>query len=336
MTLAETRGFASDSSGRYGGMPIGYTLSSEEHRPSLLVEQAVRAEGAGFDFLMISDHFHPWIDEQGQSPFVWAVIGGIANATTRIQLGTGVTCPIIRMHPVIVAQAAATVADMMDGRFFLGLGTGENLNEHVVGRGWPAASVRLDMLEESVQVIRELFSGQNVDERGSHFTVENARLYTLPARPPRIMLAASGPAAAELAGRMSDGLISTAPDREVVERFERAGGAGKPRFAQITVCWAETETEARATAGRIWPNAGLTGELTQELPLPRHFEQAVATLSQDQVAESITCGPDPERYLDAIRTYENSGFDHIYLHQVGPDQEGFVSFYRSELAPNLA
>jgi G6PDH family F420-dependent oxidoreductase len=317
-------------------MRMGYTLSSEEHRPTRLVEQAIRAEAAGFDFLMISDHFHPWIDEQGQSPFVWAVIGGVANATTRIELGTGVTCPIMRMHPVIVAQAAATVADMMDGRFFLGLGTGENLNEHVIGKGWPAASVRLDMLEESVQVIRALFSGQNVDERGPYFTVENARLYTLPAQPPRIMLAASGPAAAELAGRVSDGLISTAPDREVVDEFERAGGAGKPRLAQITVCWAETEAEGRATARRIWPNAGLKGELTQELPLPRHFEQAVATLTPDQVAGSITCGPDPERYLEAIRNYENAGFDHIYLHQVGPDQEGFVSFYQSELAPKLA
>jgi coenzyme F420-dependent glucose-6-phosphate dehydrogenase len=314
---------------------MGYALSSEEHRPATLVGHARRAEEAGFDFLTVSDHFHPWIDEQGQSSFVWVVIGAVANATTRIELGTGVTCPLIRMHPAIVAQAAATVADMMEGRFFLGLGTGENLNEHVVGRGWPPASVRLDMLEESMEIIRELFSGENVDRRGRHFTVENARLYTIPQRPPRIMVAASGPKAAELAGRLSDGLISTAPDGEVVQAFEQAGGAGKPRFGQITVCWAPTEREAKRTASTVWPNAALKGELTQELALPRHFEQAVATLSENQVADSITCGPDPERYLDAIRTYSKAGFDHISLHQVGPDQEGFMSFYESELAPKL-
>jgi G6PDH family F420-dependent oxidoreductase len=316
-------------------MHIGYSLASEEHGPSDLVHHAVAAERAGFEFCMISDHFHPWIDQQGQSPFVWTVIGGIASATTHIELGTGVTCPLIRMHPAIVAQAAATAADMMDGRFFLGLGTGENLNEHVVGRGWPPAAVRLDMLEESVQVIRELFSGQNVFEHGAHFVVENARLYTVPKQPPRIMIAAAGTGAAALAGRMADGLISTTPDRKVVDTFESSGGVDKPRYGQLTVCWAESEAEARRTARAIWPNAALRGELTQELPLPRHFEQATATLTEDQVADVVTCGPDPERYVDAIRGYTEAGFDHLSLHQVGPDQEGFMSFFGSEVAPKL-
>ncbi len=310
---------------------IGYSLSSEEHGPRDLVRHARLAEEAGFEFALVSDHYHPWTDRQGQSPFVWAVIGGIACATERLRLGTGVTCPTIRMHPAVVAQAAATAATMLEGRFFLGLGTGEQLNEHVVGRRWPPAAVRRDMLAEAIEVMRLLWSGELVSHHGAHFTVENARLYTLPERPPEVVVAAAGRRAAELAGRLGDGIVSTAPDASLLEAFDAAGGSGKPRYGQLTVCWAATEAKARATAREWWPNAALPGQLAQELPLPAHFEQAAALVREEDVAEVVVCGPDPDRHLDAIRRFAEAGFDHVYVHQVGPDQEGFLRFYEREL-----
>jgi G6PDH family F420-dependent oxidoreductase len=310
---------------------LGYALSSEEHTPRDLVRNAVAAEEAGFTFALVSDHFHPWTDRQGQSPFVWSMIGAIAQATERIRLGTGVTCPTMRIHPAIVAQAAATCALLMPDRFFLGVGTGENLNEHVLGLRWPNPEERLEMLEESVEVIRELWQGELTTRRGRHYTVSQARLYSVPDEPPPIAVAASAPEAAELAGRIGDAFVSTAPDAELIERFEAGGGTGKPRYGQVTVCWAETEDEAIRTAYEWWPNAALEGELAQELPLPRHFEQAARTLTPEQVAEVIVCGPDPEKHRDAIRQYEDAGFDHVYIHQVGPDQDGFLRFYEQEI-----
>src|SRR5688500_6951726 len=217
---------------------IGYGLSSEEHAPNDLVRHARLAEEAGFPFALISDHFHPWVDAQGHSPFVWSVIGGIAQATERLRLGTGVTCPIIRIHPAIIAQAAATAGAMMPGRFFLGIGTGERLNEHVLGDPWPEHAIRLEMLEEAVDVLRLLWKGGTRSHYGPYFTVENARLYTLPDEPVPLMVAASGPDAAELAGELGDGFIGTEPKRELIETFEDSGGMGKPRYAQCTVCWA--------------------------------------------------------------------------------------------------
>src|SRR5436190_1581245 len=204
-------------------MELGFALSSEDHPPNELVRQAQIAERAGFTFGLISDHFHPWVSEQGHSPFVWSTLGGIAQATETIRMGTGVTCPLIRIHPAIVAQAAATVAAMMPGRFFLGVGTGENLNEHVTGARWPLAWERLEMLEEAVDVIRQLWSGEEITLRGEHYTVEQARLYTVPDEPPEIYVAASKPQAAELAGRIGDGFISTTPTDELVSAFEDAG-----------------------------------------------------------------------------------------------------------------
>jgi coenzyme F420-dependent glucose-6-phosphate dehydrogenase len=227
---------------------IGYTLSSEEFGPRDLVRFAARAEEAGFSFALVSDHFHPWIDEQGESPFVWSVIGGVSQATERLRLGTGVTCPLIRIHPGIVAQAAATSEAMMPGRFFLGLGTGENLNEHIFGDRWPPAAERQRMLEEAVACIRELWRGEETSFRGDHYTVENARIYTLPDPPPPIYLAAAGAKGADLAGRIADGLISVAPDQDVIKAFERGGGKGKPTYGQLHVCWAEREEEARKIA----------------------------------------------------------------------------------------
>jgi G6PDH family F420-dependent oxidoreductase len=312
---------------------LGYALSSEEHAPNELVRYARAAEEAGFGFGLISDHFHPWVDEQGHSPFVWSVIGGIAHATDRLRLGTGVTCPLIRTHPAIIAQAAATSAAMMPGRFFLGLGTGENLNEHVVGMGWPAPDERLDMLEEAIEAIKLLWEGGDQTFRGAYYSVENARIYTLPDEPPPIAVAANKPLAAQLAGRDGDAFIGVAPDADVVSAFDEAGGRGKPRYGQVTCCWAEDEGEAKKTAHRVWPNAGIPGELSQELPLPRHFEQAAENVTEDDVAETVVCGPNVDRYAEQIDAYEQAGYDHVYLHQVGPDQEGFLRFAERELLP---
>ncbi len=315
---------------------IGYALVSEEHRPNELVRNARLAEEAGFSFALISDHFHPWVEAQGQSPFVWSVIGGIAQVTSRLRLGTGVTCPTIRIHPAIIAQAAATAAEMMPGRFFLGVGTGESLNEHILGGAWPSATIRRDMLEEAIDLIRTLWKGGNRNYDGNYFTVQNARIYTLPDRLPEILVAAGGPRAAELAGEIGDGLIVTAPDRAVVQRFVEAGGSGKPRIGQISSCWATDEAAARRTAHRIWPNAALPGELSQELPLPRHFEQAAQMLSEEDVAAAVICGPDPQRHIARIQEFIDAGVDQIYVHQAGPDQEGFFRFYQREVLPHFA
>ena len=250
---------------------IGYKLCSEEQSPEELIHFAHRAEESGFDFAMISDHYHPWTDNQGQASFVWAVLGGIAQVTERLKLGTAVTCPTTRIHPAIIAQAAATVAAMMPGRFMLGVGSGENLNEHILGNHWPEASVRLAMLEEAVSIIRLLWQGDQQSYRGNFYTVENARLYTLPNEPPPILVAASGQKSVELAGRIGNGLCATSPDKELKQQFEKAGGKGKPCYAEMTVCWAENEAEARRTAFERWPNAAITGELSQILPVPAHF-----------------------------------------------------------------
>ena len=311
-------------------MELGYAMSSEEHRPLDLLRHAELAERAGFPYALVSDHFHPWIDRQGQSPFVWSVLGGLAVATESMRIGTGVTCPLIRTHPAIVAHAAATAATMLPGRFFLGVGTGENLNEHVLGDRWPSASERLDMLEEAVELMRLLWEGELCSFEGRHYRVQDARIYTLPDEPIDVAVAAGGPQAAELAGRIGDGLVSTAPDAEIVERFEKAGGGG-PRYGQLTVCWAESEDEARRTAFEWWPNAALEGPLAQELPLPSHFEEAAAMVDEEDVAEAVVCGPDPDAHLEGIAKYVEAGFDHVYVHQVGPDQEGFLDFYAREV-----
>jgi coenzyme F420-dependent glucose-6-phosphate dehydrogenase len=311
-------------------LKIGFTLSSEEQRPGPLVQQAARAEQAGFDFALVSDHFHPWTDTQGQSPFVWAVLGGISQSTRTLHVGTGVTCPM-RVHPAIVAQAAATVAAMMPGRFFLGMGTGENLNEHILGQRWPPVGVRREMLEEAVEVVRKLWSGSRVTHHGTHYTVEDARPYTLPGEPPPIMLAAAGNRAARLAGRKADGLIAVVPKAELVETFSIAGGESKPRYGQLHVCWGVTEEAARRTAYQRWPNAAMPGSLASELRLPDDFAEVALMLSEDDVAQSVVCGPDPERHAAAIDEFVTAGFDHVYVHQVGPELDGFFDFYQGEV-----
>jgi G6PDH family F420-dependent oxidoreductase len=222
---------------------------------------------------------------------------------------------------------------MMPGRFFLGVGTGENLNEHILGAKWPAPDERLEMLEEAVEVIRLLWQGGYQTHRGKHYTVENARIYTLPEQLPEIAVAAAKPGAAQLAGRIGDALVAVEPNEELVQKFDENGGSGKPRYGHLTVCWAASEDEAKRTAHENWPNAGLEGPLSQELALPAHFEAAAELVEPDDLAETMPLGPDPDRYLEQIKAFEDAGFDHVYIHQVGPDQEGFMRFAQRELMP---
>ena len=312
---------------------LGYAISSEEHHPTNIVQHAKLAEEAGFTFALISDHFHPWVDAQGHSPFIWSVLGGIAQSTRNLTLGTGVTCPLIRIHPAIIAQAAATVAAMMPGRFFLGVGTGENLNEHILADRWPPYEVRAAMLEEALELIRLLWQGGMQSYEGKYYTVENARLYTLPEQPPPVMVAAAGPESASLAGKIGDGIISTAPDAELIETFETQGSTQRPKYGKLTVCWARSEAEARQTAHHYWPTAGLKGDQSQELPTPGHFERAAQAVTEEEIAKAIICGNDPQKHLDAIQEFVDAGFDHVYVHQVGPDQEGFFNFYTKSILP---
>lgn len=314
---------------------ICYVLASEEHGPNELVRYARRAEEVGFNTAWISDHYHPWIDRQGESPFVWCVIGGIAAATERLRLGTGVTCPTIRIHPAIIAQATATAAAMLPSRFFFGIGSGENLNEHVLGDHWPPTDVRLEMLEEAVEVIRLLWQGGTHSHYGKHYTVENARIYTLPAEPPPVYVSAFGPKAIEVAARIADGYVGVAPDPEILRAFKEKAGEGKPRLGGMKVCWHEDEAEARRLVHELWPTEGLPGELGQELATPAHFEQAVSLVTEEMVTENIACGPDPERHLEVIRQYVDAGYDEIYVQQIGPDQEGFFRFYEREILPKF-
>jgi coenzyme F420-dependent glucose-6-phosphate dehydrogenase len=314
---------------------VGYTLSSEEFGARDLVRQAARAEQVGFEFAVISDHFHPWVDRQGNSPFVWGVLGAISEATEKLELATGVTCPTTRIHPAIVAQAAATAASQLRGRFSLGVGSGENLNEHILGDRWPPVAERQERLAEAIEVIRLLWRGELTTHRGQYYTVENARLYSLPDEPPPILVAVAGMRSAELAAEAGDGMVGTAPVPETIERFRDGAGKDKPAYGQIHVCWAESEEEARQTALEWWPNGAVSGSHFLELPLPMHFEEAAELVGEEEIAEKIVCGPDPERHLKAVEEFAEAGYDHIYLHQVGPDQEGFFAFFERELLPKL-
>jgi len=314
---------------------IGYFLSSEEFGPVELVRQAKLAETAGFEApLAISDHYHPWNDEQGQSGFVWATIGALSQVT-RLPVSTMVTCPTVRTHPAVIAQAAATSAVLTGGRFVLGVGSGEALNEHILGDTWPPAEVRQDMLAEAVEVMRMLWQGGLVTHRGRHYRMDTARLYTLPDRPVPVYVSAFGPKAAALAGRIGDGLVSTMPDAELLETFRRAGGAGKPTQGALKVCWAPDEASGRKTAHRIWPNEQLPGQLAQELPLPSHFEHASTLVTEEMIGEAIACGPDVDRHLTAVRPYLDAGYDEVYIAQIGPRQDEFFGFYAEHVLPRL-
>jgi G6PDH family F420-dependent oxidoreductase len=313
---------------------IGFALSSEEFTAPELVRMTKAAHDAGFRDFMISDHFHPWTERQGNSPFVWSVIGGMATATGGARIGTGVTCPTFRIHPAIIAQAAATSATMCD--FYLGVGSGEALNEHILGDKWPIADTRLAMLEESVELMRLLWEGKETTYEGEYFVVENAKIYNLPDRPIPVMVSGFGPKAAELAGRIGDGFVNTSPDAELVKKFNAAGGKGKPVQAMVKFCWNESEEQARKIVHDLWPNSGLTGELAQELPTPRMFEQASEMVTEEMASSGKAIGPDPERYVEVVNKYLEAGFTELYVQQIGPDQDGFLSFWTSEVQPRLS
>ncbi len=315
-------------------MRIGYFLSCEEFGPQELIRQARLAEAAGFDRVWISDHYHPWVDEQGHSPFVWSVIGALATATERLHVTTAVTCPTIRIHPAVIAQAAATSSVLLDGRFSLGVGSGEALNEHILGDKWPEADVRLEMLEESIEVMRLLWPGGNQSHRGRHYTVENARLYTLPDEPPPVLVSGFGPKSIELAARVGDGYCATMPEQEFVEQYRGQGGKG-PVQGGTKVCWGPDEAECRATVHRRWPNEALPGELAQILPTPRHFEQATELVTEEMIGESVPCGPDLDRHVAALQEYADAGFDELYVQQVGTRHEEFFDVFAREVLPRF-
>jgi len=317
-------------------LKFGYALSSEENPPRVLVANARAAEDAGFDFVSISDHIHPWIATQGHSPFVWTVLGGIAATTAHIDVGIGVSCPTTRMHPVLVAHASSTVSQLLGDRFFLGVGTGEALNEHVLGHRWPRHEIRLQQLEEAVKIIRMLWKGDTVNYEGRYYRVDNARIFDAPG-PHRVPVIVSGfgPDAVELAAKIGDGYWGHGTDPSLVEHFVSAGGQG-PRFAQVSLCWASDVEQARKTVLKYWPVGGVGGQLTQDLPTWNHFEQAVETLSEDRAIGSTPCGPDVDAVVRSVQQFADAGFDHIYFHQIGPDQRGFFDFWSDELRPALS
>ncbi|HEV7863974.1 MAG TPA: TIGR03557 family F420-dependent LLM class oxidoreductase [Acidimicrobiia bacterium] len=312
----------------------GFTLMTEIHGPRQLVEQAVAAEAAGFDFAAMSDHFHPWLEAQGNSPYAWTVLGTVADRTERMALMTMVTCPFLRYHPAVVAQAAATVQILSGGRFTLGLGAGENLNEHVVGLGWPSVPSRHDLLAESIEIIRRLFEGGEHSFRGDHLNLEAARLYSLPEMPPPLAVAAGGPAAARLAGELGDSLIAVAPDAKLVKAYREAGGAG-PTYGQVALSWAPDEETARQQAWELF-RFGVSGwEVMAELPTPAAFEAATKTVREDDVTGLVACGPRPEIHVEAVRRFVDAGFDHVAVVQTGRDQAGFLRFWEEEVRPKL-
>ena len=313
---------------------LGYKLMSEEHGPADLVRNARRAEQAGFDFAAISDHYFPWLKEQGHAPFAWSVLGAIAQATRRMGLMTAVTCPIMRYHPAIIAQATATMGVLSDDRFTLGLGAGERLNEHVVGEGWPGVTERHERLEEAVDIIQGLLTGQMTTFRGEYFRLDHARLFDRPKRKPDVIMAAGGPDAAKLAAQKTDGLIVTEARKDLVQAYVSIGGKG-PRYAEVALCCAPTEEQGRKTAHRYfrWSLSGWP--VLAELPHDEAFAAASEHVSIEAVGKAVSCGPSVEHHLEAIEKYVAIGCDHIILNQIGPDQDSFFELAERNLLPAL-
>ena len=316
-------------------MRIGYFLSCEEFTPRDLVEQARLAQRAGLDRLWISDHYHPWNDAQGQSAFVWSVIGALSVAVPGMHVTTAVTCPTIRTHPAVIAQAAATSAVLLEGRFALGVGSGEALNELILGDPWPEADVRLEMLEEAIEVMRGLWEGRQFSHYGVHYAVENARIYTLPETAPDVLVSGFGPKSVDLAARVGDGYCAVMPERELVDRFRGNGGGDKLVQGGTKVCWGPDEQECVKTAHRLWPNELLPGELPQILPQPAHFEQATELVTEEMVAEAVPCGPDVEKIVASFQEFADAGFDELYVQQIGDRQDEFFDVLTREILPRV-
>lgn len=315
---------------------VGYTMMCEQAGPRQLVDDVVAAESAGFDFAVISDHYFPWLDEQGHSPYAWSVLGAAAWATSTIPLMTYVTCPTFRYHPAVVAQKAATMQLLSEGRFTLGLGAGENLNEHIVGGGWPAVDVRHAMLREAVGIIRRLWAGGYVSYEGEHFEVRSAKLWDLPATLPDLGIAVSGSQSTALAGELADLMIAVEPKAELGRSFDAAGGSGKPRVGQIGVSFDRDRSAAvvRAKEQFRWFAGGW--KVNSELPGPSSFAAASQFVDDDDIEQQIPCGDDVDRVMEAVKEFTDAGFTHVALVQIGGDrQRPFIDWAQKELLPAL-
>ncbi len=316
---------------------IGYKLFTEAHNALELVQNAKQAEAAGFSFVSITDHYHPWTEKQGHAGFAWSILGAVAASTSRIGISTGITCPTIRYHPAIVAQAAATVAVMSRGRFELGVGTGEALNEHITGACFPSSeNLRLAMLREAVDIIRTLWSGGMHDYYGAFYMVDNARVFELPESPPRILMAAEGPAAAETAGEIADGLVHfEQKPQEVIETFRSSGGEGKPAMLEFGVCYDRDVGRAKEIAYEWFPIAANKGELNWVLPTPTHFEELATMVTPDEVAKNVLCASDARPFIDKIAKASDMGYDRVVITQAGPNQQEFITFMRDNVLPEF-
>lgn len=315
---------------------FGYTLMCEQAGPRQLVADAVAAEKAGFDFEVISDHFSPWLASQGHASAAWPVLGSVAILTERVELMTYVTCPTFRYHPAVIAQQAATVALLSNGRFTLGLGAGENLNEHVVGHGWPPANVRQDMFGEALDIIRELHAGGYVNYQGTHFQVDSAKIWDLPADPIPLGIAVSGAQSCAIAGAKGDAMIAVEPEASLGEQFDAAGGQGKPRIGQVPICWGPDKDEAIAIAHDQFRWFAGGWKVNAELPSTAGFAAASQFVRPQDVAESIPCGPDLEAHVAAVREFVDAGFTHVAVIQVGAQsQPEYIRWAESELLPAL-
>ena len=311
-------------------MQVGYKIATEAFGPKEVVEQAVAAEEAGFDFVELSDHFHPWLEEQGHSGFTWTMLGAMAARTSRIGLATGVTAPIIRYHPAVIAQAAATTQILSDNRFTLGIGSGERLNEHVVGAAWPAVRIRHHMLREALEIINLLFQGGYQSYEGEYLTLEDARIWDLPEQLPVIAVASGGPGASKLAAKYGGGLFATEPKKELVDAFAEHGGTG-PKYAEVPMSWAQTE-DAAVEAALEMSRWSLTGwPVMSELPNPVNFDAASSTVDADDIRGQFSVGPDLDLHVQQAQPYVDAGFDHIVLQNTGPDPDGFMAVCQSEL-----
>jgi G6PDH family F420-dependent oxidoreductase len=313
---------------------FGYKLMTEEHGPTALVENAVRAEAAGFDFVGSSDHFHPWLEAQGHSPFAWSVLGAIAHATSTIGIATGLTCPIIRYHPAIIAQAAATVAVMSGNRFTLAVGAGERLNEHVTGARWPSVPERHAMLGEAIDIFRMLWQGGVHSWKGEHYLLDHARLYDVPDQPIPVVVGVSGKRSIALAAAKADGMMATEPALALTKGYAHAGGKGAV-CGEIALAWAPSEEQGRKLAHERFRFGALGWAALSEIPTVAGFEAASRFVRPEDLAGGIPAGPDPEKHLAAIRRFLDAGFDHVAILGIGDDQRGFIRFFEKELLPEL-
>ena len=314
---------------------FGLKLMSELHGPRELVDQARMAEAADLDFVCISDHIHPWLPEHDHSPFAWSVLGAVAAATD-IEMATGLTCPIFRYHPVVIAQAAATVAAMADRPFTLAIGAGERLNEHVTGEPFPAVDIRHERLREAGEIFQLLWQGGFQTYRGRHFTAEDVRIYDLPEEPIRVVVGVSGPSSLDVAADVgADGIMATEPDADLVDGWAERSGKRANTWSEVPMAYAPTDEEGLQLAWDRLRFALPGWKVMSELPNPVNFDAALALTEPGDMADAVPYGPDPERYAETIREFADAGFTNLSLIPVGDDVEGTIRFFTEEVRPLL-